>query len=90
MVNRGRLDWVDGTIWDTGTWETGGRTSLISRDGKFVSGFGVCGDIPSVLGGSEELQGGLSEDKRSTLGDTDRLGVVSQSIFSRVVSRVRT
>ena len=43
-----------------------------------------------MLAGTEEVWVGLLEGVRDTLGDADRLGVVSQSIRLKMVSYVRT
>lgn len=86
MVNRGRLGWVGRVIRDVGPWEGGGKISLISRDGQFVSCFGVKSGIPSVFMGLEELYVGLVEGEEGVLGDADRFGVISQSIRLKMVN----
>lgn len=64
-------------------WRAGGRISLISRDGQFVSVFGTGG---GTLSGLEELCVGLFEGEGGALGDVDRFGVISQSIRLEVVN----
>lgn len=73
-------------ICDAGPGKTGGRISFISRDGQLVNGFWIRSGTPSVLVGSEEPCAGLLGGGGGTLGDADRLGVVSQSIRLKVVS----
>ena len=75
-------------VCDVGPWRAEGKISPISRDGQLVSGFGVRSVIHSVLVGLEEFCDGSFEGEGGTLGDIDRLGVVSQSIRLRVVNYV--
>lgn len=73
-------------ICDVGIWRAGGKTSPISRDGQLVSSFGDRNGIPSVVAGLEELCAGLIEGEGGTLGEVDRLDVISQSIRLRMVN----
>lgn len=90
MVNRGRLGWVDRMICDRESWGAGGGVSLISRDGHVINGLGVRIGTTSVSEGPGEPYGGLLGGKGDTFGDTDRPGVVSQSIRLQVVNYGRT
>ena len=71
-----------------GPWNAGAKISLISRDGQFVSGFGVRNGTPSGLVELDGLCAGLLEGEGGALGDADRFGVISQSIRLKVVNYV--
>jgi len=73
-------------VWDVGPWKAEGKISFISRDGQLVSGFGLRSVIHPVLVGLGELCVGSFEGEGSTLGDADRLDVVSQSIRLKMVN----
>lgn len=73
-------------VCDVGPWKAEGKISFISRDGQLFSGFGLRSIIHPVLVWLGELCVGSFEGEGGTLGDADRLNVVSQSIRLEVVN----